>query len=356
MIESEWRLVLTPGMSIGLLRLLLQEFGHPEEVISAPFEKLEPFLGKTGTKHLKNDSQRYVKNIFNWAQREKVEILPFSSPSYPKALLSYEESPSVLFLKGQLDALKGFMIAIVGTRRASSYGLKEAHRFAKELSSNGIIIVSGGARGIDREAHLGALKATGKTIAVLGTGLDVIYPKEHRKLYDKIQEMGALVSEFPPNTPPYPGNFPKRNRIISGLSGAVLIIEAPIKSGAIITAKWALEQGKEIFALPGKATDETFRGNHFLIRSGARLVQTPGELMEDLGIELKVRHEVKTTGEDLDEKEKNILSFFGDEPIHLDQIIAKTSLDISVVMSSLVLLEMKGKIKSLPGGNYVKVT
>lgn len=293
---------------------------------------------------------------------------------YPDNLKDIYDPPATLYVKGSILPQDKIAIAIVGTRLASYYGLSTAERLAYDLALKGVTIVSGMARGIDSAAHRGALNAKGRTIAVFGCGLDYIYPPENSKLSEKIYESGALISEFPEGTPPYKGNFPKRNRLISGLSLGVVVVEAGLRSGALITANLALEQGREVFSVPGQANSFNTKGTHRLLRDGAKLVENADDILEELAPILKDRikefsapHLEKKTdyipdvdanrvkkAPSLSEDENNIYSLISYHPTALEEVIEQGQLPSGKVSSILTLLEVKGLVKQLEGKMFTR--
>lgn len=287
------------------------------------------------------------------AKKDKIKILFYNDPEFPETLKNIPYPPLFLYVKGYLDTFKPFL-AIVGSRKPTSYGKEVAHQFANFLGKNGIGIISGLARGIDTVVHKSCLEVEGYTVGVLGCGLDVFYPAENRELYvEIIKRGGALISEHPLGTKPKPENFPRRNRIISGLSQGVLIIEASKKSGTLITAKWALSQGKEVFAIPGNIFSSQSEGTHFLIKEGATLVTSPQELMEYLGWKHeRVNQFCEFSKIELSSKEKEILKSISASPKHLGELTSEISLPFFEILSILTDLELKGFIKSLPGKYY----
>ncbi len=248
-------------------------------------------------------------------------------------------------------------VAIVGSRRATVYGRAIAEKIAKGLSARGLAVVSGGARGVDTAAHRGALAAGGRTIAFLGCGVDVNYPAENKKLFEAISENGAVVSEFPFGSEPEPWRFPPRNRLISGLSLGVLVCQSPAASGALITAGYAAEQGKDVYAVPGNVDDERNRGCHKLIKDGARLVESVDDILEELGLdasEERSGRQLTLPAGPLNEQEQSILCLLSLDPMQVDKIISKTGLAAPMVSGTLTVLEMKGVAKRVPGNAYVR--
>ena len=280
-------------------------------------------------------------------------LLTWESPYYPKLLQEIADPPMVLYAQGQLSALESPTLAIIGSRNPSITGNQNSRLFAKELSSYGITIVSGLALGIDAHAHQGCLEAQGKTIAVLGTGIDHIYPRRHVKLAQQIQEKGLLVSEFPLKSPPIARHFPRRNRIISGLSLCILVVEAAIKSGSLITARMAAEQNRDVLAIPGSIHNPLSRGCHCLLQEGAKLVTCVDDVLEELKME-KTQKSPQKEQHSLAIKDKNLVKCIGFETTSIDQIIMRSGYTVEKATSTLAELELQGAIVAVPGG-YVKV-
>lgn len=284
---------------------------------------------------------------------KNIKETPLSDVFYPKNLKNIYDPPDPLYVKGRIVPGDDIAVAIVGSRKASLYGLKTCEKLAYELAGMGVTIVSGLARGIDSAAHRGALKAGGRTIAVFGCGLDYIYPSENKKLAEEIEQNGALVSEFPAGAMPLPYNFPKRNRIISGLSLGVVVVEASKDSGALITADFALEQGREVFAVPGKIDASTSTGTHRLIKEGAKLVEGADDILEELNLKSTVQSSPMPNA-GIDEYEQKIYSILSDEPKYIDEITKEANLVSSEVCDILLRLQLKKLIKELPGKRYFK--
>jgi DNA processing protein len=284
---------------------------------------------------------------------QNITVLTWDDHRYPPRLLQIPDPPPVLYVRGELIDEDEWAVAVVGTRRASAYGKTVARRLVADLAVNHVTIVSGLARGIDGEAHRAALKVGGRTIAVLGCGLDLIYPPEHRNLALEILENGAIASEYPLGTRPEAGNFPPRNRIISGLSLGVLVVEAGLKSGALITADYAGDQGRDVFAIPGNLFVRSSVGTNRLIQDGAKLVTGAEDVLEELNLimvaqQVEVRAAVPET-----EAEALLLEHLGLEPIHVDEISQRAGLAIADVTSNLALMELKGMVRQVGGMNYV---
>lgn len=286
------------------------------------------------------------------------DTFSFTDPRYPKALLTLSDPPPTIYIQGAILPEDSRAIAIVGTRLCTQYGLEMAAKIAEELAASGYTIVSGLARGIDTAAHLGALKA-GRTLAVIGSGLHRIYPQENIPLAQKIAAQGAVISSFPLDAPPHKHHFPQRNRLISALSQALLLVEAPIKSGAMITVDLALAQGKKCFVLPGRADIDSFRGNHFLIKSQkAQLVENAREMLSILEPEhanLSFRPISRSAVKPLSVEEEKLMKQLSSEEILLDALALKTEIPISKLSALLMGLVLKGVVRELPGKSYKKI-
>jgi DNA processing protein len=284
------------------------------------------------------------------------EMLTQADPRFPAQLRQIPYPPSYLFIKGTLEPEDALALALVGTRGPSYYGLKTCRALARALVGRGVTVVSGLARGIDTAAHQGALEAGGRTLAVLGCGLDVVYPPENRQLYRKIPEHGALISEFFPGTPPEAKNFPLRNRLISGLSLGVVVVEAGLQSGTQITVRHALDQGREVFAVPGPIDSPTSAGPHHLIQAGAKLIGGVEDILEEFpGVTAgaPLGHIAPATRSRPDDP---LLPFLGSEPMQLEELTQASRLPAAEVMSRLTMLELQGLVKELPGKCYVLET
>ncbi|MBA2709043.1 MAG: DNA-protecting protein DprA [Tatlockia sp.] len=283
-----------------------------------------------------------------WQEKENHHLLTWFHPQYPALLKEIHAPPAVLYAKGELASFSQKAIAIVGSRKPSITGAETSLRYAFELANNHLTIVSGLALGIDAEAHKGCLDAGGKTIAVMATGIDQIYPRNHAHLADKICQNGLLITEFPLKIPANAGHFPRRNRIISGLSLITLVVEAAIRSGSLITARLALEQNRDVLAIPGSIHNPQARGCHYLLQQGAKLVTSTQEILEELGIESKSL--IKTKAGTLARDDKNLVKFIGFEMTTVDQIIVRSGLDVQEVACGLATLELEGAITAVPGG------
>jgi DNA processing protein len=364
---------MTPGIGPRVMAKLLERFGSAENVFLAHARELEALRLRPET----------IQSILNHEFHEKAQeelqkvrdlggdVLILDDGCYPQLLREIPNPPIVLYVKGNWqECFEMPCIAVIGSRRCSTYGENTCLMLSRQLAKRGVCIVSGLARGVDAAAHRGAIEAGGKTIAVLGTGIDDVYPKENAKLLDKILETGgALVSQFPLKTPPLKDNFPYRNRIISGLSFGVLIVEASERSGSLITARYALEQGREVFAVPGNITSRNSFGTNYLIKSGAKLVQQWQDIITELPREISERMlpmkvvEKRTDNTrqqdllpaDLTETEKQLFRMLPvDEPVHFDLLVETSGFSITDLSTALLGLEIRGLIRSLPGNCYTR--
>ncbi|WP_131782680.1 DNA-processing protein DprA [Legionella gresilensis] len=293
-----------------------------------------------------------IESDLNWEKMSNHHLITWEDEHYPTLLKQIYDAPPVLYTIGDLTCLRHLTVAIVGTRKPSVTGSRAAWQFAFDLATNGITVVSGLALGIDAQAHQGCLAARGKTIAVLGTGVDCVYPKSHIKLAQEIATHGLLISEFPLKSQPTARHFPRRNRIISGLSLATLVVEAAIKSGSLITARLALEQNREVMAIPGSINNPQARGCHHLLQQGAKLVTSINDILSELGIK-SVSSENKEPSINLATNHKNLVKCLGFETATIDQITQRSGLSIEKVICDLAELELQGIIKAVPGG-YIR--
>lgn len=292
---------------------------------------------------------RCIEEDLRWMEKADHHLLTWDCDSYPSLLKEIYDPPFVLYAVGQIETLDTPMLAMVGSRNPSITGAENAKAFAKALSAQGLTIVSGLALGVDAQAHLGCLSETGQTIGVLGTGVDTIYPKRHSHLAHQITENGLLLSEFPLKTAPSAGHFPRRNRIISGLSLATLVVEAAVKSGSLITARLALEQNRDVFAIPGSIHNPLARGCHYLLQQGARLVTSVKDILDELGLDNSEKNE-KITTPMLARCNEKLVKCIGFELTTVDQIVVRSGLSIEQVVCELADLELDGFIQSVPGG------
>lgn len=338
---------------------LMKKFKTTEEIWISSFYSKNEVLLEDEKKNIKYSLKKawdkeQLKNLMMKVRNKNIEVVTFNDDLYPKALRNYDDCPSILFYKGDINKLnEGINIAIVGSRNCTIYGRNAASLISKELSINNINIISGMARGIDTYAHKGTLENGGYTCAVLGSGIDVVYPKENKRLYDTIVEKGCIISEFLPSTKPLPYNFPVRNRIISGLSSIVIIVEASEKSGSLVTASLALEQGKEIVSVPGSIFSEQSKGTNKLIRDGAYPFTDFEDLFRLLGIDFQKDNDIKINK--IQGIKKRICDILGDRPIHIDDIFKRTNIDIKQLYELLFELQLENVVICLSGNYYVKV-
>jgi DNA processing protein len=353
--EARWACGLLPQMGGAGLQGLLETFGSALRAWEASPQALRQVSGV-------GPAMVEAMGRFPWVQKlredqarveaARVGVVVWGDVEYPTRLRAIASAPPVLYVRGRLEPADDAAVAIVGSRRATAYGEAVARELAMELTRRGLVIVSGLARGIDAAAHRGTLAAGGRTLAVLGSGVDEIYPPEHRELADDVANSGALLSEFPLGTPPLRLHFPRRNRIISGLSLGVVVVEAGVESGALITAHHALEQGREVFAVPGRVHARYSEGCNRLIKAGAKLVESWEDVLVELVPTLKGRKQVRPAEPprpELTADEQQLFDLLADEPLHIDQLIVKSGWGGGRVASVLVGLEMKGAIRQVKG-------
>ncbi len=369
------RLTLTQGVGNQTARKLLAAFGLPQAVFSQPRMALEQVVTPSVADALLSEPAELLTQLdrtWEWLQLSDVpgvqrRVAVLGSSDYPSVLLTIEDPPILLYLMGQLaqPSTQGFArgLAVVGSRNPTPQGESNARQFARACAQAGLTIVSGLALGVDGAAHEGALDAAPEhvsawtTIAVVGTGLDRVYPKKHLQLAHRIAQHGLLISEYPLGTPPLASNFPKRNRIISGLSLGALVVEAALKSGSLITARIAAEQGKEVFAIPGSIHSPQSRGCHSLIRQGAKLVESAQDILEELG-GAATQPGVETAAVEARDPQASpspLLAALGHDPVGLDALVARTGMDASSLQVQLLDLELSGNVARLPGGLYQRV-
>jgi len=348
---------LVPGLGPVRLRALINEFGSPSAVLAAPSRLLARTAG-VGSKlarELAAWSESDYDRELELIRRTACRVLPYTSAAFPPSLLETYDPPVLLYLLGDLLPCDRLAVAVVGSRRASPYGLSTARRLARGLAERGVTVVSGLALGIDAAAHAGALEGGGRTIAVLGSGLANLYPRQNRKLAAEVAASGAVVSEFPLRTPPLRENFPRRNRLVSGLSLGVVVVEAARRSGALITARLAAEQGRSVLAVPGRVDNPQAEGTNALIRDGAKMVTTADDVLEEFEYLVETRP-TPSGGEkaraSFSEAESAVLSSLAHGELPLDALIEKTGLTSTAISSILLGLELKRAIRRLPGSLY----
>jgi DNA processing protein len=347
-----------PGIGPARLAALLERCGSLEAAWKAPIQDLRAAnLDRRSLESLLL-ARRQVDPEQEWqqAQQAGVQVLTWADSDYPEALRQTDGPPPVLFVRGRITAVDQLAVGIVGTRRASAYGREVAHLLATELARHGVTVVSGLALGIDGEAHKAALEAGGRTIAVLGSGVDHIYPPQHRHLAQQIAANGAILSEYPLGTLPDANNFPPRNRIISGLSRAIVIVEAGVRSGALITASFAAEQGREVFAVPGNILNAGSAGCNDLIRQGATPLLATRDLLEYLDMPQWEAHQQARQIVPPDPREAQLLAYISHEPSHIDDIVRQSTLPAPQVSMLLTLLELKGLVRQSGPMSYVKMS
>lgn len=357
--EYEYWLAAVPYLPDCKKRLLREEYKEGRAVYYIEEMELRflPFLGEKDVDAILR-ARKDIEPEKEWERlrKQKIRFVPYFSAEYPKKLLQIPDPPYALYVKGSLPEEKTFSAAIVGARKCTPYGEEMALDYGKYLAGHGIQVVSGMARGIDGAGQRGALNAGGSVYAVLGCGVDVCYPREHIGLYMDIQQSGGVVSEQPLGTPPLPMYFPMRNRIISGLSDIVLVMEAKIRSGSLITADQALEQGKDVYALPGLATSQLSQGCHTLIRQGAGILISPEDLLQELGIAGKELEQKSDKIEKTLENDENVVySCLGFFPKSISQLVEETGYGVPDLMQELISLELMGCIREVSKNYYIRV-
>ncbi|MGF6570102.1 DNA processing protein [Paraburkholderia sp. GAS333] len=401
------RLSLAPGLKPAALRLLLSALGLPEAIFNQTQATLAAIAGEAAARAVlapttpEFDAQ--LDAVIAWKEQPGNQVVTLDDPAYPPALLTMPDPPPLLYIKGRLDLLHNRAVALVGSRSATPQGVEDAERFARELSAAGVTVVSGLALGIDGAAHRGGLEGIGGTVAVIGTGADLVYPAAHHALARQIAVQGAILSEWPLGTPARAANFPQRNRLIAGLVSGVVMVEAAMRSGSLITARLANEMGRDIFALPGSIHAPLSRGCHRIIKQGARLVETPDEVLEELGFARRptvnaARTSQKTLPWDTPESQRpvaasasagiqgehagshvcaaaqeeesgpqapahtlnseahRLLIALGHSPATLEILAARTEMEDSTLQTTLLQLELAGQVAVLPGGRFVRTS
>jgi len=353
---ASWlKLALTPGIGPATLRRLLRQYGLPHEVLSRPRRELEAFLSAEALFRLHSDElEPLVERALAWAAEPGHRVVTLADEDYPKLLLEIPDPPALLFAAGRAELLGRPALAVVGSRNATPQGEANAGAFAKSLSASGLTIVSGLALGIDAAAHRGGLAAAGSTIAVLGTGIDVVYPQRNAALAAQIAGQGLLLSEFALGTAPAAHNFPRRNRLISGLARGCLVVEAALASGSLITARAAAEQGREVFAIPGSIHSPLAKGCHALIKSGAKLVESADDVLAELS-GFRPSGYAATTRETPAPPDAGLLAHMGHDPVDVDSLCTRAGMSAEQVSSELLRLELDGQVTALPGGLFQRL-
>ncbi len=346
---------LTPGLGAAAFRKLLAHFGSPEAVCNASAPELGRIVPAETVNALRSgpDAQR-VELVLRWLDDAANCVVTLADSAYPQLLLQTADPPPLLYVKGNVSLLNRPSLAIIGSRSASRQGTANAEAFARELSDSGFTIVSGLALGIDAAAHRGGLAGAASSIAVVGTGLDIVYPARNRALAHELSAGGVLVSEFALATPPMAMNFPRRNRLLSGLSRGCLVVEAALQSGSLITAGYALEQGREVFAIPGSIHSTLSKGCHRLIKQGAKLVETSADILEELGA-IPRRPPQPEAAAPLTAGHQLLLDAMGYDPVHLDNLCERGGLTAETASAMLLTLELDGLVSRLPGGKFQRV-
>ena len=356
-------LYLIPGLGNTVLKRLIEKLGDPEVVFQADLAELMNVEGmrrdiakKIMNRSFSTEAEEELRN----AERCHARIIAYTDPSYPAFLREIYNPPILLYAKGREIPLAQTFVGVVGSRNPTHYGRRAAETIAFGLASRGAGVVSGLARGIDSAAHRGCLRGNGFTIAVVGTGIDVVYPASNKELFKQIEANGVIVSEFPTGTPPEPKNFPIRNRIISGLSRGTVVVEATKNSGSLITASLALDQGRDVFAVPGSIDSFKSTGTHFLIKQGAKLIENADDILDEFGFVGKgavgkgIARDTGGTHRDMDEFEKKVYEIIGDYPMHIDNIVRLGKMEVGKVAGILMKMELEGTVKQLPGKMFVR--
>ncbi len=353
---ADWlRLTLIPGIGGRTQRKLLTAFGLPNAIFSAGRQALSAVAGDEAARLLLDtDNLPAVERALVWSQAPDQHLACLADPEYPQTLLHIPDPPTLLYVRGRLDLLNAAALAMIGSRNPTPQGIQNAQRFAAALAEAGLTITSGLALGIDAAAHRGALTASGNTVAFIGTGIDRIYPATNQQLAMQIAAKGSIISEFPLGTPPVAANFPRRNRLIAGLSLGALIVEATVDSGSLITARLASEQGREVFAIPGSIHSPQSRGCHRLIKQGAKLVETVQDVLDEL--RWKSAPAKPPSRSDSARDVPGLLHSMGFDPCSVDELANLNGLTAEVVSVMLLHLELDGQLASLPGGRYQRIS
>lgn len=359
-------LSLIRGLGGESARRLLKEIGLPEAIFATPASILKSYVkANIAAQIAQGIGEDALVSTLAWLQDDNNHIVTLADNDYPQALLNIPDPPILLYVKGRLDLLNHQALAVVGSRNATPQGINNAEAFAQSLSESGLCIISGMAHGIDAAAHRGALRCQGNhcggSVAIVGTGLDKVYPAANRDLAHALAEYGALISEFPIGTPPLAANFPRRNRIISGMSLGCLVVEASLKSGSLITARLALEQSRDVFAIPGSIHSPQSKGSHALLKQGAKLVEAAQDILEELGslfISEPATNQPPLDNHDPQELETSdaaILEHLGHDPVNVETLSTRCGLTVAELSAMLLTLELAGHISVLPGGMYQRV-
>jgi len=360
--EAALSLLHSPGIGARTIQELLANFGSPDNALKASDTELKTAgLNSSQISALRSTSADNYAADLDWAALDGNHLIAINDPLYPASLSEIIDPPAMLYITGDPEVLGTPQVAMVGSRNPTAGGVENAERFAAELATRGLCVTSGLASGIDAASHRGALSVNGLSIAVTGTGLDRVYPASNRELAHQLADQGALVSELPIGTPPKPHNFPRRNRIISALSCGVLVVEATVRSGSLITARMASEQGREVLAIPGSIHNPMARGCHALIRQGAKLVETAEDVLEELASQINPAaiqqlpnsdSNFPKSAEDADPEYANLIEAMGHDPVSVDTLIERSGLSSAELSSMLLMLELTGKVSKASGGRY----
>jgi DNA processing protein len=348
---ADWvSLSLVEGLGPSTFRKLLAGVGSPRMVLGANrLQLIQHCPAEIADRILAESRQEKIDAALQWLSEENHSLITLADDGYPSALLQCPDPPPLLYVAGNAAILGGVSLAIIGSRNATPQGLANSHNFASAIASCGIAVVSGMALGIDTAAHQGAMAGGGATVAVLGCGADIAYPRANAELAFDIVHHGAVVSEFAPGTPPLASNFPRRNRIISGLSQGCLVVEAAMASGSLITARFALEQGREVFAIPGSIHSPLSRGCHALIKQGAKLVETAQDILDELHFGADI------SKPNILNSESGLLQYIGYDPCDVEMLKKRSGLTAGEVSAMLLALELEGRVGCLPGGLYQRL-
>ena len=355
-VEAWASLQLLPRISARALVTLLKAFGSPEQVLDASSASLAKVVpAETATTIGRGPDPDALERTLTWLRDDGHALVAWDDPAYPQALLTIADPPPVLFFRGRRELLNRPALAIVGSRNATAQGRETAEAFARALSEAGLTIVSGLALGIDAAAHRGGLVGDGSSLAVVGTGIDRVYPAANRDLAGRLAIDGGVLSEFALGTPPLPGNFPRRNRLISGLARGVLVVEATLASGSLITARFAADQNREVFAIPGSIHSPFSKGGHRLIKDGAKLVENAQDVLEELGMTAAGGGGAAKPVSRAEGDAARVRTALGYDPADIDTLAQRCALSVDLVSVALVELELAGEVASLPGGLYQRL-
>ena len=353
------RLSLVPALDGAMLRRLLAVYGNPQAIVGAGRAALARYVREPVATAIAGESSATgLAATLRWLDDAANHVVALTDVGYPRALLQIADPPPVIYVKGRIELLNQPALAIVGSRHATAQGVENAESFAKTLSDAWLTIASGMALGIDAAAHRGGLAGAASSIAVVGTGLDIVYPARNRALAHELAERGVLISEFPLGTPPLPANFPRRNRVISGLALGCLVVEAAVGSGSLITARGALEQGREVFAIPGSIHSPLAKGCHALIKQGAKLVESAADVLEELRMpagRASTSAHAARSGDIVSRLPPPFLEALGFDPFDQDTLAARTGLKAAEVAALITQLEIEGVIEALPGGRFQRI-